>query len=219
MSWDTTWETVFQSQQWGKYPGEDLIRFVARNFYQVEDRSTIKILELGCGPGANIWFMAREGFSVYAIEGSQTAVDLTLQRLNQEVTHWTGEIRTGDFNALPYENDFFDAVIDIEAITHNPFENAKGIYEEARRVLKPGGKLYSRTFAKGTIGDETGEQLSHNCYLPDVGPMSGKGQTRFTSEQDITELLKHFRSYDYEYQQSGKGNTLFTKEWLITATK
>ena len=60
MSWDATWEEVFRQQEWGKYPGEDLIRFVARNFYNVEKRSDIKILEVGCGPGANLWFIARE---------------------------------------------------------------------------------------------------------------------------------------------------------------
>jgi len=39
MAWDPIWERVFSSQAWGKYPGEDLIRFVARNFYAAPDRA------------------------------------------------------------------------------------------------------------------------------------------------------------------------------------
>jgi len=55
MSWDTTWERVFQKQEWGKYPCEELIRFIAKNFYNVADRSKIKILEIGFGSGGGIY--------------------------------------------------------------------------------------------------------------------------------------------------------------------
>ena len=56
MSWNPIWEDIFSSQEWGKYSGESLIKFVARNFYK-QNRSDIKILELGCGPGANLGFV------------------------------------------------------------------------------------------------------------------------------------------------------------------
>ena len=60
--WYPVWK-VFVGQTWGKYPGEDLIRFIARNFYSRQIRRDTRILEVGCGPGANLWFLAREGFS------------------------------------------------------------------------------------------------------------------------------------------------------------
>ena len=41
------WEGIFSSREWGKYPSETLIRFIARNFYNVSDRKAINILELG----------------------------------------------------------------------------------------------------------------------------------------------------------------------------
>lgn len=82
-SWDSTWETVFQNQEWGKYPGENLIQFVARNFYKL-DRTKINLLEVGCGPGANIWFMAREGFNVSGIDGSETAIMKAEERLQKD---------------------------------------------------------------------------------------------------------------------------------------
>ena len=63
MSWDNIWDEVFRSQPWGKYPSEDVIRFVARNFYKAPDRSSVKILEVGCGPGANLWYIAKERFA------------------------------------------------------------------------------------------------------------------------------------------------------------
>ena len=49
MSRGDIWDSIFSSKEWGRYPSEDLIRFIARNFYKAEKRSSIKILELGCG--------------------------------------------------------------------------------------------------------------------------------------------------------------------------
>lgn len=219
MAWNNVWEQVFSSQEWGKYPGEDVIRFVARNFYNLNDRRSVKILEIGSGPGANLWFLAREGFNVYAIEGSETAVKQAKNRLNNEVPGWAGEITVGDFSSLPYESDSFDAVIDIEAVTHNPFIESKKIYKEVHRVLKAGGKLYSRTFAKGTIGDDSGELISKDCYLPDEGPMAGKGPTRFTHEDDIKVLLSPFSNVSYGAISREEEGVLITKEWCITAIK
>ena len=41
MAWNNVWEQVFSSQEWGKYPGEDVIRFVARNFYNLKDSAIL----------------------------------------------------------------------------------------------------------------------------------------------------------------------------------
>ncbi|EAL1485109.1 SAM-dependent methyltransferase, partial [Campylobacter coli] len=47
----TFWENIFSNKEWGKYPSENLIRFIARNFYNVKNRNEIRILELGLGTG------------------------------------------------------------------------------------------------------------------------------------------------------------------------
>ena len=54
--WDKGWDKLFSNNEWGKYPGEELIRFIARNYYGVSDRSKVNILEVGCGVGANLWY-------------------------------------------------------------------------------------------------------------------------------------------------------------------
>ena len=69
--WDKGWDKIFSTQEWGKYPGEELIRFIARNFYAAPNRKDIRILEVGCGTGANLWFLAKEGFNAFGIDGSQ----------------------------------------------------------------------------------------------------------------------------------------------------
>src|ERR1700680_3615300 len=97
-SWDPSWEKVFRSRDWGKYPPEELVRFVALNYYSAPDRKLIRLLEIGCGTGANVWFMAREGFDVCGIDGSVTAIEKARQRLTGERVQ--AQLEVGDVAAL-----------------------------------------------------------------------------------------------------------------------
>lgn len=218
--WDSTWEKIFSSRPWGKYPGEDVVRFVARGFYKFTDRSSIKLLEIGCGTGANLWFIAREGFQVYGVDGSQSAIDLSRARLDGDVAGWQGRLAVGDVLSLDFPDDYFDGVLDVEAVCCNDFNQSKLIYAEMVRVIKPGGKFYSRCFSKGTIGDETGEVLGRNTYLPTVGPMAHTGLTRFTAREDLTELLPlnlTVLEVDQVVRGVPLGNPIL--EWCVTAEK
>lgn len=221
MAWDSNWETIFANRPWGKYPGEDLIRFVARRFFSSSQRDQIKILEVGSGTGANLWFIAREGFQAYGIDGSSSGVRIAQQRLDEEVPGWQGQIKQGDILTLPFDNDYFDAVIDVEAVSCNSFEDSQAIYSEMVRVLKPTGHFYSRCFSDGCDGDKTGEELGHNFYLPTSGPMAGIGSVRYTSRDDINRLLPdELENIDID-QMVLRGNLTDSPiiEWLINATK
>jgi len=163
MSWDPVWEQVFTGQEWGKYPPEDLIRFIARNFYNVENRKEIKILEVGCGPGANLWFLAREGFKIFGIDGSQAAITYAENRLNTECPNWRGELTVGDFSILPYPDNYFDAVVDIEAVYCNPYATSKQIYSEMARVVRGGGEVIFTDFRDRMLGGQNRRNGRAQC--------------------------------------------------------
>lgn len=220
MSFDPIWEQVFKTQAWGKYPGEDLIRFVARNFYGVQNRKDVKILEVGCGPGANLWYIAREGFAVYGVDGSATAIAQAKNRLDSECPGWKGELKVGDITHLEFEDGFFDAVIDNEAICCNSFKNSVRIYDELARVCKPCGKLFSRTFAKGCWGDGTGKQVGYNAWIVSEGPLLNKGFNRFTELSEIRDLIKGFEIKEIELlTRTMEDRNHEVMEWLIVGEK
>jgi SAM-dependent methyltransferase len=206
MGWDPVWEKVFNSQNWGKYPAEDFIRFIASNFYKVSDRKKVRILEVGCGPGANLWFMAREGFSVYGIDGSEHAIHSAHERLDFECPGWNGELVVGDMVELPFDEDFFDAVVDNEAVYCNSFNESRLIYQEMARVCRGGGELFSRTFGIGCWGDKTGQSVGHNAWIVAEGPMEGKGYTRFTDVSEVVELIHPFTLEAIEILSRTVGN-------------
>lgn len=160
-SWDPVWEDVFSSQNWGKYPAESLIRFIANNFYK-KDRKSTTILEVGCGPGANIWYLSREHFDAYGIDGSKTAIDLAKRRLQSEKLN--ANLIVGDIISLPYEAGLFDGIIDVECIYTNNRQNSETTLKGIQRVLKNDGLFYSRTFAEDMFLGNKKQELTNFEY-------------------------------------------------------
>ncbi len=216
MTWGHVWEDVFREHEGGKYTPEDFVRFIARNFYKAKDRKEIKILEVGCGLSANLWYIAREGFSVYDIDGSETAIKKAKERLDRECQGWSGKLTVGDIIKLPYEDEFFDGVVDNEAIYCNSYENSKIIYKELARVAKKNGKLFLRTFSQDCWGDGTGNKGGRNAWAVSEGPLLDKGYARFTDLNEIPDLLSGFNLTEVELLTRTMGNRKHEiKEWLI----
>ena len=162
-SWDPIWEKIFSENPWGKYPSESLIQFIARNFYNL-NRSETHILEVGCGPGANIWYLAKEKFNAFGIDGSETAIVQAEERLKSE--NLSAKFNVGDIVSLPYSDLTFDAVIDVECIYANDLENANKILKEISRVLKKTGLFYSRTLSdKIYIGDNNNIKIINKMMV------------------------------------------------------
>ncbi len=222
MAWAHIWEEVFSTQAWGKYPTEDLIRFVAQNFYRTPRRNAVKLLEVGCGPGANLWYLAREGFAVYGIDGSSTAIGQATDRLDRECPGWQGSLHIGDMGCLPFPDNNFDAVVDCEAVATNSHDDARTIYHEMYRVCRPGGKMLSITFAEGCYGEKTGREAGHHAWYPDEGPLGGHGFTRFTTYEEIPDLLGPWTIIEINQRSHSRGGLKeghVITEWLIEAAK
>jgi SAM-dependent methyltransferase len=218
MSWDNVWEQIFQESVWGQYPGEDVIRFVARNYYK-RDRGQVKILEVGCGPGANIWYMAREGFDVYGIEGSPTAVERCNTRLAKEGLK--ANVVVGDINVLPYDDNTMDAALDIGCLCCNDAASTAAILAEIYRVLKPGGKFYSRTFTDAQyLGDvEPDPNLEYPAAQD--GTLKGKGFIRLTSAETLQQLYGakfEIESID-KSEFTRENSTQLNSDWGIVCVK
>jgi SAM-dependent methyltransferase len=220
--WDKGWERIFSENEYGKYPSEELIRFVAINYYKVPNRNDIKILEIGSGTGPNLWYLAREGFMVVGVEGSLSGVEKTKERLKKESL--TAEVFVGDVMNLTFEDNSFDCVIDMECLCANTFKDSLIILDEVLRVLKLNGKFISRTFMTGSEGYGKGLKLEgeENTYTDSFQgtETKGCGIIRFTSEEEILELYNKFNIEKIDYRILTKDNQqINVKEWLIVCSK
>lgn len=189
------WDEKFQAGQWGRYPPEELVRFMGRHFKKCE-RSMIKVLEIGCGPGANIWFLHREGYHTFGIDGSSTAIEQTRGRIekeNSDLNKTSVDLRVGNFSQLPWPNETFDVVVDVFSIYSNPPEIIDLTLKEVRRVLKSGGCLFFKVWGTECTGFGEGKEISPLTYsdIPS-GPCANMGVSHFFNPEEITRRYSEF---------------------------
>jgi SAM-dependent methyltransferase len=197
--WDPTWDSVFKSRAWGRYPPEPVIREVMRAFGNLPDRRSVRFLDLGCGPGANTWFLTREGFAVSGIDGSPTAIAQNRARLQGEGLD--ADLRVGDFTErLPWDDAHFDAVVDNASVYGNPQKAMAACFAEVLRVLKPGGLFLSLAFSDRTWGYGMVEQGQDPGSVRSVeaGPLKDTGYVQFLSRVDVDRLFAAFTQHSIE---------------------
>lgn len=218
-SWDPVWEDIHSSREWGKYPIEELIRFVARNYYSSENRQSVRFLDLGCGEGSASWYISREGFAVSAIDGSSTAIDKLKRRLDSDGLK--ADLAIGDVSKLPYSDEYFDCVVDLMCLMCNDVKNTARILSEVNRVLKPGGRLFSFTPQTGCWGDGIGDSLGNNTYKDsEAGPFSNMGVVRFCSEEDIVNIYEPYFEIEMDYTQRTVNNRAHKISfWAVSGIK
>lgn len=89
-----------------------------------------RILDVGCGTGANLEMLAHFGET----EG----VDVSTEALDFCQTRGLRNVRQGEAERLPYEDESFDLVTGLDVVEH--LDNDLAGLEEMRRVLRPGGR-------------------------------------------------------------------------------
>lgn len=126
-----------------RYPNEELCRFMGRNFFKlpIEERKKCKILETGCGSGANLWMIARENFDTYGIDLSAEGVALAEQMLANYGTQ--AKLSVQDMCNLDFPENYFDAVVDVFSSYCLNQKQGRIYLDNVNKVLKPGSLFFS----------------------------------------------------------------------------
>jgi SAM-dependent methyltransferase len=218
------WDKIFASRAWGKYPPEELIRFVARTFTDPAERIKMRALEIGCGTGANLWYLAREGFAISGIDGSKHAIATAVDRIRIEGLFQADrppDLKVGNFAVLPWKDSMFDFVVDIGALTSNTTEVVRSTIAEVVRVLKPGGWFFGRMFGPGTTGTNTGKMLEERTTEnPASGPLKGMGIIHVFTEQEIRREFGAFSEIGLDWiHRSDRNQSCEFFDWVVQARK
>ena len=96
-----------------------------------------RALDVGTGPGQFAFYLARTGFEVTGIDLSPNMIEKA-QKRGREMG-FSVDFRTGDAEALPFEDDSFDVVVSRNLVWTLP--SPEKALEEWYRVLKPGGRI------------------------------------------------------------------------------
>ncbi|MDF2921201.1 MAG: SAM-dependent methyltransferase [Paenibacillaceae bacterium] len=199
------WEKVNVKQIQWQTPTEDGVYF-ARKW---SDTGRKSVLDLGAGLGRHsIWF-SKQGLQVSALDISGYAI----AHLNEWAEREKLSIHTavGDMMELPYADESFDCVFVYHAISHAYTRGVKRAIGEIKRVLRPGGELYTSVCSKASWDFlKSGfPQIDENTLLyTEDGP--DKDVPHFYADvDDILTLLEDFnvekiRHTDYCYLNGQK---------------
>ncbi len=97
---------------------------------------SLKILEIGSGRGGGASFVARyyKPMSMTGLDYSASAITLS-KKLHKNVSNLS--FIRGDAENLPFENESFDVVINVES--SHCYGNMQRFVNEVHRVIRPGG--------------------------------------------------------------------------------
>lgn len=118
-----TWSKLLIEEISGRFPGRD--------------RASIKVLDVGAGPGFISIILAEAGYQVTAFDFAETM--LAEAQANAGQIADSIQFIQGDAQALPFEKDSFDVVFSRNLTWNLP--NPEIAYEQWLSVLKPEGLM------------------------------------------------------------------------------
>ena len=83
-----------------------------------------RVLDLGCGSGRHVVYLAKKGFEVYGIDIAEEGILLTEKWLKEE--RLKANLKVGNiYKKLPYPDNFFEAIISTQALHHGSIESIR----------------------------------------------------------------------------------------------
>jgi 2-polyprenyl-3-methyl-5-hydroxy-6-metoxy-1,4-benzoquinol methylase len=101
-----------------------------------EEKSKIKILDVGCGPGRDVEYLMEEGYDILGIDFSEEMIKVAKKLVPN------GKFEVADFTEKDFDEDSFSGIWCNAALLHIPKEYAKNIFAKFLKWLKPGGILF-----------------------------------------------------------------------------
>lgn len=154
---------------------------INRHLKDVNDRSAVKILDVGSLGGELSIALKHEGYEVHSTDLELVATEFKRAYERNEI-----EIRAmTDSRTLPYEEDNFDGVVFCETLEHI-YDNPLDILSEFKRVLKPGGFVLLTTPNVMRLENKIKFLLNINIY---------QDLARYVHYPSTQRLALHFREY------------------------
>lgn len=187
-NWDERYKAGEHQSVW---PWSNLVSLVFGYTKMRALKDAFRVVEFGCGAGANIPIFAAYQADYHGLDGSPH----TIEMLQQKFPQYKGQLKAGDFTKpLDFEGNF-DLVVDRAAITHNNTAGVQAALQNAHHCLKPGGIFigndwFSTQHDEYRKGERAEDEFTRTNYRE--GPFANLGRVHFSSEAHMKELFKNF---------------------------
>ncbi|MHA2314506.1 MAG: class I SAM-dependent methyltransferase [Candidatus Hermodarchaeia archaeon] len=180
------WEHMYAKGRFLRQPIHGEMTKIAK---RLEARGVKRVLDLGCGSGRHTVFLAKIGFDVFGLDLAPTGLSETIQHLAE--AGLTAHVTLSDIQRLPYDDEFFDAIISVQVIHHNRIRDIEETISEMSRVLKPGGLVWVTVPIPQNHPTKRGVEIEPRTFVPLEGFEKGLPHHLFTQE----ELRKIFQDF------------------------
>ncbi len=171
-----------QKQSWSLFAPLEIVTTMCAanlvNFSQI--KSEDKVLDVGCGTGVVAITAARLGAKVSALDLSPALVERA--RSNASLAKVEVNLKEGDVEFLPYQDNSFDAVL--SQFGHMFAPRPQIAIQEMLRVLKPGGTIAFSTWPPDLYVGLLFKLVSKFTPHPEgISPPPLWGDTHFVRQQ------------------------------------
>lgn len=198
MRWDKkAWDKFYKKE--GK-PYKKILKEMPRIVKFFKKRNVKRVLDLGCGTGRHLVYLAKQGFEVYGLDISRHGIRIAKKYLKQEKVK--AKLKIGDiYKRLPYEDDFFDAIVSTKVIHHGKIEDIRKVIKEMERILKPKGLIFITVDKRKSKKEIPKERLFGIKFIaPRTFILLGgeeKGMVHFWfNKKLLRKEFKNFKIYD-----------------------
>jgi ubiquinone/menaquinone biosynthesis C-methylase UbiE len=170
-------------------------------------------LDLACGAGRHVIYLAEQGFDVTGADVSVTGLKTTKERLQER--NLRANLVNCDMNHLPYAGDCFDILVCTRAIYHQRLKSIQETLPEIRRVMKRNGVLLMDFLSKNTYSHGKGVRTEE-------GTLEHEGHERgiihhYADEQELKQLFPDFGDVRLSLRERAVDGSLRSR-WVVTAT-
>lgn len=183
-------------EQWNKiYQKETKLLPIDNDIKEItilfKKKNVKKILDLACGSGRHVLYLTENGFDVHGIDISDKGIEIANSLLKKRNLY--DHLKVGSmYDNLPFENNYFDAIICIRALNHGTIEEIRNGIKEIERVLKSHGILYLTVRKRiSKIKRLPFNEIAPRTYMPIEGDEKGIIHYLF----NIKILRKEFKNF------------------------
>ena len=163
------WDEIYRTEQGSPAIQNGLTKLTA--FFKRKEVQ--KILDLGCGSGRDLIYLAELGFELYGLDFSEEGIRAASTRIQEKNLPMNLKV-SSIYEKLPYEDQVFDAIIGIRTLHHGTIENIRALIQEIERILKPHGLIYitvrKRIAEKKRLASQ---EIAPRTYIPLEGKEKG----------------------------------------------
>jgi len=186
--------------------------------FQALNLAPQRAVDLGCGPGRHLVWLAERGWQVTGLDWSSRALDDARRALDSRGL--SGELIKGDIRTPPDLGAPFQLAVATRVFHHGLLSDYKLAIKSLRRLLSAGGHaIISLPSASMIPLNYPVDWVEERTLVPTEGDEAGIPHHFFT-EEEVREYSQEFSSVklhkvreQYE-EQTAQGPQLVKREWL-----